>query len=79
MPDGKEYRVVIVKGPRDTWADFQLYLTKDGVTYVVPRGHISKTTSLSLNSPVLVPYQNAWHPLSEAPGQTQSDTTAESR
>jgi hypothetical protein len=68
-PNEKECRVVVVKGPRDTWADFQLYLTKDGVTYVVPRGQISKTTSLSLNSPVLVPYQNAWHLLSEAQGQ----------
>jgi len=53
-------RVVVVKAPRDDWADFQLYLTKLGVTYVVPRGHIRKTTTLSLNSPDLMPYENAW-------------------
>jgi len=53
-------RVVVVKAPRDDWADFQLYLTKLGVTYVVPRGHIRKTTTLSLNSPDLMPYESAW-------------------
>jgi len=56
----KECRVVVVKAPRDDWADFQVYLTKMGITYVVPRGHIPKTTTLSLNSPVLIPYENAW-------------------
>jgi hypothetical protein len=56
----KECRIVVVKAPRDDWADFQVYLTKMGITYVVPRGHIAKTTTLSLNSPVLVPYENAW-------------------
>jgi hypothetical protein len=56
----KRCRVVVVKAPRDDWADFQLYLTKLGVTYVVPRGHIPKTTTLSLNSPILMSYENAW-------------------
>jgi len=56
----KECRIVVVKAPRDDWADFQVYLTKMGITYVVPRGHIPKTTTLSLNSPVLVHYANAW-------------------
>jgi hypothetical protein len=54
-----KYRVVVVTAPRDDWADFQLYLTKLGVTYVVSRGHIRKTTTLSLNSPDLMPYENA--------------------
>jgi len=58
--EAKQYHVVVVKAPRDDWADFQLYLTKIGVTYVMPRGHIVKTTTLSLNSPALVPYENAW-------------------
>ena len=49
-----------MKAPRVDWADFQLYLTKLGVTYVVPRSHIRKTTTLSLNSPDLMPYENAW-------------------
>jgi hypothetical protein len=56
----KECRVIAVKAPRDDWADFRVYLTKFGVTYVVPRGHIRKTTTLSLNSPVLIPFENAW-------------------
>ena len=61
QPKGKECPVVVVKAPRDSWPEFQLYLTKSGVTYVVPRGHIRRTTTLSLNSPALVPYENAWH------------------
>jgi hypothetical protein len=56
----KECRVIVVKAPRDDWADFRVHLTKFGITYVVPRGHIPKTTTLSLNSPVLIPYENAW-------------------
>jgi len=63
----KKHPIVVIKAPRDDWADFQLFLTKIGVIYVVPRGHIPKTTTLSLNSPVLVPHENAWHLLTVEP------------
>jgi hypothetical protein len=57
----KTYRVVVIKAPLDDWADFQIYLRRDGVSYVIPRGIIAKTTTLSLNSPLLRAYENAWN------------------
>jgi hypothetical protein len=63
VPQRLRVRILVLKGG-DDWADFHLYLTKAGVTYVVPRGHIPKTTTLSVNSPTLVPYASAWHLLS---------------
>jgi hypothetical protein len=62
----KECRVIVVKAPCDDWADFRVYLTKFGVTYVVPRGHIPKTTTFSLNSAVLISYENAWDLLAKS-------------
>jgi hypothetical protein len=54
------YSIVILKTSRDSWPEFCLYLMEDGAVYVIPRGNITHTTTLSLNSPDLRPYRNAW-------------------
>jgi len=55
-----QYSIVILTASRDSWPEFCLYLTEDDAVYVIPRGTITHTTTLSLNSPDLRPYRNAW-------------------
>jgi len=58
--DLNEHSVVVLRAPTDSWAEFQLYLVEDGAVYVIPRGSIAVTTTLSLSSLGLRPYRNAW-------------------
>jgi hypothetical protein len=61
-----QYSIVMLKASRDSWPEFCLYLTEDGAVYVIPRGTITHTTTLSLNSPDMRPYRNAWDLLNGA-------------
>jgi hypothetical protein len=58
--DLNQYNIVILRASRDSWPEFCLYIVEDGAVYVIPRGTITHTTTLSLNSPDLRPYRNAW-------------------
>ena len=63
-PTVPRHNFVLLKTPTTKWAEFQLFLVKDGpkeyVTYVVPRGAIQKQTTISLDNPAFQSYKSNW-------------------
>lgn len=59
-----ENNYAIFKASQDGWPEFQLYVVKgDGKQcdiFVVPRNHLTVTTSAALDHPELARYKNAW-------------------
>jgi hypothetical protein len=63
-PKKQEYNYAIFKASQDDWPEFQLYVVKgegdQSDIFVVPRDHLTVTTSASLDHPELARYKNAW-------------------
>jgi hypothetical protein len=67
-PKKPQYSYAMFRVPSDEWCEFQIYVLKSlqrvPDLFVLPRDHISKTTSVCLNHPELAKYKNAWRVLS---------------
>src|SRR6202035_946563 len=63
-PEKRKYTYAFFRMSRENWPEFQLYvidnLERLPDVFVVPRGHITSTTSASLDHPELARYKNAW-------------------
>jgi hypothetical protein len=63
-PEKLRYNYAIFKISHEKWHEFLLYLTRNVDdtcdVFVVPRKHITATTSAALDHPELVRYKNAW-------------------
>lgn len=63
-PEKREYNYGNFKASQEKWPEFQLYVVRGGRKFcdifVVPRSHLTISTTASLDHPDLVRYKNAW-------------------
>ncbi len=70
-PEEREYNYAVFKASQEEWPEFQLYVVKGSGKscdiFVVPRSHLTISTSASLDHPELARYKNAWTLLTGSP------------
>lgn len=70
-PQKAEYNYVFFGVPKSEWADFVVYIVRIADSawdlFVIPKKHLTKSTSASLDHPELVRYKNAWSMVTASP------------
>jgi hypothetical protein len=68
-PERPQYNYARFKVPEKEWPEFQLYVVKglDQDVFVIPRTHLTRMTTASLDHPELARYKNAWSLLTAPP------------